>query len=76
MEKKTYLWPRSTRRSGFTILTIFSIPPWGAISSWSTPVTLFALANKVNYYEVTTDTGSLIKNKEQLNELKLLDLAH
>lgn len=44
-----YLWSRSTRISRFTIFTMISIPPWGAVSSWTTPVTPFALANTLSY---------------------------
>lgn len=44
-----YLWSRTARISGFTIFTVISIPPWGAVSSWTTQVTPFALANVGSY---------------------------
>lgn len=48
-EIKMYLWSRTTGISGFTIFTVISIPPWGAVSSWTTQVTPFALANMGSY---------------------------
>lgn len=44
-----YLWSRTARISGFTIFTVISIPAWGAVSSWTTQVTPFALANVGSY---------------------------
>lgn len=44
-----YLWSRGTRVSRFAIVPMLSIPSGGAVSTWTTPVTPLALANRVSY---------------------------
>lgn len=70
-----YLWSRSTKISRFAIVTMLSIPPWGAVSSRTTPVTPFALANKVSYDWVTVDLGELIKNGATPHQFSPLDFT-
>lgn len=71
-EIQMYLWSRGTRISRFAIVTMLSIPPGGAVSTWTTPVTPLALANRVSYDWVAVDMGKLIKNRGTSHQLSPL----